>query len=114
MSKISPDERQFNRVPGPKSQLPVIIGSFVTGVAAITLVGVLAPAIATAGAPDPNAAREAPAFEFAHSPLALTEVTEAQRVEIARRLEAAEAALAEARAETDRAVARLNDIAGRG
>ncbi|MGE0046202.1 MAG: hypothetical protein AB7J28_15980 [Hyphomonadaceae bacterium] len=109
MSQNSPEERPQ----GPKSQLPVVIGSFVTGVAAMTLVGVLAPAMATARAPDPNAAREQ-GFQFQGSPMALTEVTEAQRAEIDRRLEAAQRTLEEARAETDRAVARLDQHATRG
>jgi hypothetical protein len=98
--------------PAQKSQLPVIIGSFMTGVAAMTLVGVVAPALATASAPDVRATQEARTQTFQHSPVALTEISEEQRRGIEARLAAAELALAEARADTDRAVARLDGLSG--
>ncbi len=112
MSIHARNERAAERPAGPKSQLPVVIGSFVTGVAAMTLVGVLAPTIAAAGAP--NRGREAPAFAFEHAPDAFARITPAQRAEIDRRLAAAAREIAEARGETDRAVSRLNALARRG
>lgn len=93
-----------------KPQMPVIIGSFVTGVAAMVLIGVLAPTIAAAGSAQQVVLEQRAPEEFASGPLALTEVTEAQRAEIDARLAEAERALSAARASTDAAVARLNRL----
>ncbi|MGE0828396.1 MAG: hypothetical protein AB7O04_03480 [Hyphomonadaceae bacterium] len=113
MSKSSPDARnEAAPAPGAKSQWPVIVGSFVTGVAAMTLVGVLAPAIATAANPAQiEAPRSDSAFESA--PMALTEITEAQRQEIEARIAEAERMLAEADAFTDEAASRLDRLTPR-
>jgi hypothetical protein len=92
--------------------LPVIIGSFMTGVAAMTLVGVVAPAIAAAAAPDARPAHEARPQTFRHSPVAFTEISEEQRSYIEARLAAADRALASARAETDAALSRLDRLDG--
>jgi len=96
----------------PKSHLPVVIGSFVTGVAAMTLIGVAAPSIAAAGSGAQVVMERAADGGFDSAPGALTEVTESQRAEVAARLEAAERALADARAVTDRALARLDRLSG--
>ena len=99
--------------PAQKSQLPVIIGSFMTGVAAMTLVGVVAPALASAAAPDLRAVHEERTESFQHSPVAFTEISEEQRQEIDARLAAAERALTEAHAQTDEALARLDHLSGK-
>lgn len=112
MSRNAPDARTDAPLQ-PKSQLPTIIGSFVTGVAAITLVGVLAPTIAAAGATDQIVLEEPADAGFDSAPTALSEITEAQRAEIDARLAEAEAILAAARDRTDAALARLDRLTPR-
>lgn len=96
----------------PKSHLPVVIGSFVTGVAAVTLLGVAAPSIAAAGAGTEVVLEQSAEGGFVSAPNALTEITEAQRAAMAERLQAAEEAIATARAGTDQALARLDRLSG--
>ncbi|MBI1186761.1 MAG: hypothetical protein GC206_05425 [Alphaproteobacteria bacterium] len=95
-----------------KSHLPVVIGSFVTGVAAVTLLGVAAPSIAAAGAGADVVLERSADGGFVSAPNALTEITETQRAAMAERLRAAEDAMAAARAGTDQALARLDRLSG--
>jgi hypothetical protein len=96
----------------PKSQWPVVVGSFLTGVAAMTMVGVTAPTIASARAPQPPLADRA-SRQMPSTPEALVEITEAEQREMEARLAAADAALEAARAASAVGMARLRNLEGR-
>lgn len=105
MSNTTPEKRIEDAPTAVKSHLPTVIGSFVTGVAAMTLAGVLAPTIAAAGSSAQVVVEQQTDASLGGNPVGLTEVTEAQRAHIAARLEAADDALAEARAAARAAIA---------
>jgi hypothetical protein len=96
---------------GPRSHWPVVVGSFLTGVAAMTLVGVIAPTIAAARAPHEQALPDPVAMAMPSSPEALIEITEAQQRQMEAQLAAADRALEAARVASAEGLERLKLLA---
>jgi hypothetical protein len=93
-----------------KSHWPVVVGSFLTGVAAMTLMGVAAPTIANARAPQEQAITDAATRAMPSAPAALIEISEAEQAQIERSLDRADQILDSARAASDEAMARLRTL----
>jgi hypothetical protein len=102
--------RDLTPPPAPRSHWPVVVGSFLTGVAAMTLVGVVAPTIAAARAPQVQGLIDPAARLMTSSPEALIEITEAQQRDIEARLAAAEQTIAAARSASDAGIERLRRL----
>jgi hypothetical protein len=87
-----------------------VVGSFLTGVAAMTLMGVMAPTIATARSGQEQAVTDSVTRAMNASPTALIEMTEAEQRQIEASLEAAGESLDAVRSASDPALERLKNL----
>lgn len=93
-----------------RSHWPVVVGSFLTGVAAMTLMGVMAPTIATARSGQEQAVTDTVTRAMNASPTALIEMTEAEQRQIETTLAEANESLDAVRSASDPALERLKHL----